>query len=212
MSTTTVLHPQPVVATHHGTHAHVPHKSVRLWVSRCVGLCQPEKIHWCDGSEQEREALIAEGVKQGVFIPLNQKKLPGCYLHRSNPNDVARVEQCTYICTPSEDMAGPTNNWMETQQAYHKLKQLFAGCMKGKTMYVIPFVMGPIGSPLAKVGVQLTDSVYVAVNMGIMTRMGNVAWKQLGKNDEFTRCLHSVGDCNPDRRFICHFPLDNTIW
>ena len=186
--------------------------TVQLWIDECVELCQPDQVHVCTGSREERKHLIDEAVRTGVFIRLNQEKRPGCYLHRSNPNDVARTEQCTFICTPGQDMAGPTNNWMEPRTAYAKLKGLFSGCMKGRTMYVIPFVMGPIGSPLAKVGVQLTDSLYVAVNMGIMTRMGHVAWKQLGDSDEFTRCLHSVGDCNPDRRYICHFPLDNTVW
>src|SRR5262249_40368639 len=147
-----------------------------------------------------------------VLIALNQDKLPGCYLHRSNPNDVARTEQNTFICTPTERLAGPTNNWMEPKQTYAKLRALFSGSMRGRTMYVVPFVMGPVGSPLAKIGVQLTDSIYVAISMGVMTRMGSVAWKQLGDADNFTRCLHSVGDCNPDRRYICHFPLDNTIW
>ncbi|MGD0139473.1 MAG: phosphoenolpyruvate carboxykinase (GTP) [Tepidisphaeraceae bacterium] len=188
-----------------------PH-TVQQWIGQCVALCQPDKIHICTGSATERKTLIEDGVRQGVFIPLNQEKRPGSYLHRSNPNDVARSEQCTFICTPGQDMAGPTNNWMGSKAAYAKLTALFDGCMKGRTMYVIPFVMGPIGSPLAKVGIQLTDSIYVAVNMGIMTRAGHVAWKQLGDSDDFTRCLHSVGDCNPDRRYICHFPLDNTIW
>jgi phosphoenolpyruvate carboxykinase (GTP) len=215
MSTTTTHPHHPHT---HKSHDHQPPKAVRQWVSKCVALCQPDHVQWCDGSTTEKESLLAAGVAQGIFIPLNKDKLPGCYLHRSNPNDVARSEQCTFICTPSKDMAGPTNNWMKTQQAYAKLKPLFAGCMKGKTMYVIPFVMGPIGSPLAKVGVQVTDSIYVAVSMGIMTRMGNVAWKQLAARDdgihepEFTRGLHAVADCNPERRFICHFPLDNTIW
>ncbi|MGA3066801.1 MAG: phosphoenolpyruvate carboxykinase (GTP) [Tepidisphaeraceae bacterium] len=191
---------------------------VKSWVDECMRLVQPRDVFWCDGSSQERAALLARGVKEGVFIALNQQKLPNCYLHRSNPNDVARSEQCTFICTPSQDMAGPTNNWMETRQAYAKLRPLFNGCMKGKTMFVLPFVMGPIGSPLAKVGVQITDSVYVAVNMGIMTRMGQVAWKQLASTAtpdgdiEFTRCLHAVADCDPQRRYICHFPTDNTIW
>lgn len=186
--------------------------SVQQWIDQCIDLCQPDHIHVCTGSSDERRQLIDEAVRTGVFIRLNQEKRPGCYLHRSNPNDVARTEQCTFICTPSQDMAGPTNNWMEPRAGCAKLKELFRACMKGRTLYVIPFVMGPIGSPLAKVGIQLTDSLYVAINMGIMTRMGNVAWKQLGDSDEFTRCLHSVGDCSPDRRFICHFPLDNAVW
>ena len=185
---------------------------VRAWVEQCAALCRPDRVVWLDGSADERQRLIRQGVAEGVFIELNQQKLPGCYLHRSNPNDVARTEQLTFICTPGPDMAGPTNNWMETKAAYAKLRGLFHDCMKGRTMYVVPFVMGPTGSPLAKVGVQLTDSVYVAVSMGLMTRMGDVAWRQLGDSDEFTRCLHSLGDVNPERRYICHFPLDNTIW
>ncbi len=185
---------------------------VRKWVTRTASLCQPDQIYWCDGSAEEKERLIERGLDDGTFIKLNQEKLPNCYLHRSNPNDVARSEQLTFICTPSKDMAGPTNNWMESKQGYALLRGLFDGCMRGRTMYVIPFVMGPIGSPLAKVGVQVTDSVYVAVNMGLMTRMGDVAWKQLGERDDFTRCQHSVGDINPERRYICHFPFDNTIW
>jgi phosphoenolpyruvate carboxykinase (GTP) len=175
-------------------------------------MCGPSEIYWCDGSDQERAALLERAVGEGVLIRLHPTKLPDCYLHRSNPNDVARSEQLTFICAPSEDLAGPTNNWMETRQAYARLRGLFAGCMAGRTMYVVPFVMGPIGSPLAKVGVQLTDSIYVAISMRTMTRMGVVAWEQLGESDEFTRCLHSLGDVNPQRRYICHFPADNTIW
>jgi phosphoenolpyruvate carboxykinase (GTP) len=194
---------------------------VKKWIDECAVLCEPRDVYWCDGSAEENQTLLARGKNEGVFIELNQQKLPGCYLHRSNPNDVARTEQLTFICTPSQDMAGPTNNWMEPRQAYGKLRGLFNGCMRGRTMFVVPFVMGPIGSPLAKVGVQLTDSVYVAVSMGIVTRMGDLAWRQLAAGaspedpnaePEFTRCLHSVGDCNPERRYICHFPLDNTIW
>lgn len=192
----------------------VPHVNshVRKWIDQCVELCQPSQIQWCDGTPEERQALLERGAQDGTLVRLNQEKLPGCYLHRSNPNDVARTEQLTFICTASQDMAGPTNNWMETKAAYAKLRPLFAGSMRGRTIYVVPFVMGPIGSPLAKVGVQLTDSLYVAVSMGVVTRMGNVAWRQLGESDEFTRCLHSLGDVNPERRYICHFPLDNTIW
>jgi phosphoenolpyruvate carboxykinase (GTP) len=186
--------------------------TVQRWIDECIELCRPLRVHVCTGTRDERRRLIDEGVRTGVFIRLNQEKRPGCYLHRSNPNDVARTEQRTFICTPSRDMCGPTNNWMEPKSAYAKLRGLFRGCMKGRTMYVIPFVMGPIGSPMAKVGIQLTDSIYVAVNMSIMTRMGHIAWRQLGDSEEFTRCLHSVGDCDPQRRYICHFPLDDTIW
>jgi phosphoenolpyruvate carboxykinase (GTP) len=188
----------------------VPPK-VRTWVEECAALCGPQKIVWCDGSVAEREQLLGRAVTEGVLTSLNPKLRPGCYLHRSNPNDVARSEHLTFICTPGADMAGPTNNWIETKAAYAKMKVLFDGCMAGRTMYVIPFVMGPVGSPLSRVGVQVTDSIYVAVSMGIMTRMGTVAWQQLGPDGDFTRCLHSLGDVNPDRRFICHFPLDNTI-
>src|ERR1700722_7571021 len=154
-------------------------RHVQAWIDQCIELCQPDNVFWCDGSPEEKQTLLNRGVKDGVFIELNQQKLPNCYLHRSNPNDVARSEQATFICTPSQDMAGATNNWMEVRSAYAKLKGLFSGCMKGRTMYVVPFVMGPIGSQLAKVGIELTDSIYVAVSMGIMTRMGAVAWKQL---------------------------------
>ncbi|MDB5290319.1 MAG: Phosphoenolpyruvate carboxykinase, partial [Phycisphaerales bacterium] len=185
---------------------------VRQWIARCVEMCQPDSVYLCDGSAAQQQELLDRGTSDGTLIRLNQQKLPGCYLHRSNPNDVARSEQNTFICTPSEDMSGPTNNWMEARAAYAKLRGLFDGCMRGRTMYIVPFVMGPVGSPLAKVGVQLTDSLYVAVSMAVMTRMGDVAWKQLGDGDEWTRCLHSLGDVNPERRYICHFPQDNTIW
>jgi phosphoenolpyruvate carboxykinase (GTP) len=187
-----------------------PH--VRRWIEECIELCKPDHVVYCDGSIEERQRMFEQGVRDGTFIRLNQEKLPGCYLHRSNPNDVARSEHLTFICAPSPDMVGVTNNWMEPKAAYAKLRPMFDGCMRGRTMYVIPFVMGPVGSPLAKVGVQLSDSLYVAVSMGIMTRMGQVAWRQLGGSDDFTRCLHSLLDVNPDRRYVCHFPLDNTIW
>ncbi|HSI33428.1 MAG TPA: phosphoenolpyruvate carboxykinase (GTP) [Tepidisphaeraceae bacterium] len=190
----------------------IANASVRKWVEQCIELCLPDRVHVCDGSLAERDALYAQGLRDGTFVKLNPQKWPGCYYHRSNSNDVARTEHLTFICTPSADTAGPTNNWMKDKDAYAKLRGLFHGCMKGRTMYVVPFVMGPIGSPLAKVGVEITDSLYVAVNMQIMTRMGRVAWDQLGDSDEWTRCLHSVGDVNPDRRYVCHFPFDNTIW
>jgi phosphoenolpyruvate carboxykinase (GTP) len=187
-------------------------RHARQWIDECIALCKPDKVLWCDGSLQERAAMFEQGCRDGVFIKLNQQKLPGCYLHRSNQNDVARTEHLTFICTPSQDLAGVTNNWMNDKAAYAKLRPLYDGCMRGRTMYVVPFIMGPQGSPLAKVGIELTDSLYVAANMGIMTRMGAVAWQQLGDSAEFTRCLHSLGDVNPERRYICHFPKDNTIW
>jgi phosphoenolpyruvate carboxykinase (GTP) len=182
------------------------------WVKEMAQLTKPDNIVWCDGSEEEKRRLTELAVKEGVLEPLDHKKLPGCYLHRSNPNDVARVENLTFICTPKKEDAGPTNNWMAPSEAYAKLRGLFDGSMKGRTMYVVPYVMGPIGSPLAKVGIELTDSVYVVLNMRIMTRMGKVALQQLGNSNEFNRGLHSTLDCNPERRFICHFPQDNTIW
>ena len=188
---------------------------VKNWVNEMAELCKPDRVLWIDGSAAERAELFKQGVADGTFIQLNQKKWPDCYYHRSNSNDVARTEHLTFICTPSDDLVGPTNNYMNDRLAYAKLRPLFDACMTGRTMYVIPFVMGPIGAPLAKVGFQLTDSIYVVQNMGLMTRMGEVAYQQLeqsGHPDDFTRCLHSVADCSPDRRYICHFPLDNTIW
>ena len=196
----------------HAALASIPNAHVRRWVEECIELCQPDNLYICNGSKQEKQSLLEEGCKAGIFIKLNEKKLPGCYFHRSNPNDVARVEHLTFICGPSDDIAGVTNNYMNDKEATAKMKGLYHGCMKGRTMYVVPFIMGPLGSPLAKVGIEITDSLYVAVNMGIMTRMGDVAWKQLADSDEFTECLHSIGDCNPERRYICHFPIDNRIW
>ncbi len=189
-----------------------PNEQVRQWVDQCAAMCRPDSVVWCDGSKAQKTQFTQQAVKEGTLIELNQEKLPGCYLHRSHPNDVARSEKSTFICAPNEETAGPTNNWMNDKEAYAKLTGLFHGCMKGRTMYVIPFVMGPLGSPHAKVGVQLTDSLYVVLSMGIMTRMGEVAWRQLGDGEEFTRCLHSLGDMNPERRYICHFPRDNTVW
>ena len=182
------------------------------WVAEVAKLTKPAAVVWCDGSEQERHRLTEQAVAAGTLIPLNPQKLPGCYLHRSNPNDVARVEHLTFICSRTKEGAGPTNNWMAPDEAYSKLRKLFDGAMKGRTMYVVPYIMGPVGSPYAKVGIELTDSVYVALNMRIMTRMGAIALEMLGDSNDFNRGLHSVGDLSPDRRFICHFPEDNTIW
>jgi len=181
------------------------------WVEEVRSLCEPSRVFWCDGSEQEKDHLTRQAVADGVLIELNQAKLPGCYYHRSDPNDVARVEQCTFICTPGKDDAGPTNNWAEPRAMYTKLYDMLRGAMKGRTMYVIPYLMGPPGSPLTKVGIEITDSIYVVLNMRIMSRMGQVALAQLGAGDDFNRGVHSMLDLNPDRRFICHFPQDNTI-
>jgi phosphoenolpyruvate carboxykinase (GTP) len=182
------------------------------WVKECAGLTKPDRIEWCDGSASERRRLIEEAVGSGVLIALNQEKRPNCYLHRSNPNDVARTEDVTFVCTPTREGAGVTNNWMAPDAAYSKLRALLAGSMAGRTMYVIPYVMGPLGSPFAKVGVEITDSIYVALSMGIMTRMGAAALEMLGTSDDFNRGLHCTLDLDPKKRFICHFPQDNTIW
>ncbi len=182
------------------------------WVAEVVRLTKPDRVEWCDGSEEERQRLYKQAVAAGILIPLNQRKRPGCYLHRSNPNDVARSENLTFICTPNKEDAGPTNNWMAPDEAYARLRGWFDGSMRGRTMYVVPYIMGPADSPFAKVGVELTDSIYVALNMGYMTRMGTVALDMLGASDDFNRGLHSTLDCDPQRRLICHFPQDNTIW
>src|SRR5579863_4553467 len=182
------------------------------WVDEMTRLTKPERVVWCDGSEEERQRLTEQAVAEGVLIALSPDKWPGCYLHRSNPNDVARVEQLTFICTPTRDEAGPTNNWMPPIDAYRKLSALFDGSMKGRTLYVVPYVMGPVDSPISKVGVELTDSIYVVLNMRIMTRMGSIALQRLGTSNDFSRGLHSMLDVDPERRYICHFPQDNTVW
>ncbi len=182
------------------------------WVADMAALTKPDKLVWCDGSEDEKKRLTEESLAAGILLSLNQTKLPGCHLARSNPNDVARVEQLTFICTPTKDEAGPTNNWMAPKEAYDKLGKLFDGSMKGRTMYVVPYVMGPVGSKMSKIGIEITDSPYVVLNMRIMTRMGKAALTMLGDGDDFNRGLHSTLDVSPERRFICHFPQDNTIW
>jgi phosphoenolpyruvate carboxykinase (GTP) len=182
------------------------------WVNEMAKMCQPDQIYWCDGSADEAKALLDEAIATGVLIPLDPKKRPNSYLHRSNPNDVARSEELTFICTPTKAEAGPTNNWMEPADAYRKLAGIFDGAMKGRTMYVVPYVMGAADSPFAKVGIELTDSIYVVLNMRMMARVGKVALDRLGASDDFNRGLHSVADCDPERRFICHFPQDDTIW
>jgi phosphoenolpyruvate carboxykinase (GTP) len=182
------------------------------WVEECAKLTRPDQIVWCDGSEAERDRLTKQAVAAGVLIPLNHEKRPNCYLHRSNPNDVARTEQLTFVCTPTKEEAGPTNNWAEPAATYAKIRGWIDGGMRGRTMYVVPYVMGPLGSSFSRVGVELTDSVYVALNMRIMTRMGKPALQQLGDSDNFNKGLHCTLDLNPERRLICHFPQDNTIW
>ncbi len=187
-----------------------PH--VKEWVDRMAAMCQPNEIYWCDGSEEERQRLTATAIERGELIELNQKKLPGCYLHRTAAHDVARTEHLTYICTSFQGDAGETNSWMSPRTAYRKAREIFAGSMKGRTMYVVPFAMGPVGSPFSKIGIELTDSIYVVLNMRIMTRMGKAALDSLGPRGEFTRCLHSKADLDVNRRLILHFPEDNAIW
>ena len=188
------------------------HPAIQRWVDEIAKLTTPAQVVYCDGSEAEKDRLIKECLATGELIELNQSKLPGCYLHRSAAHDVARTEHLTFVCTHDKDAAGPNNNWMSPADARAKVTPLFSGAMKGRTMYVVPFLMGPPGSRFSKVGVEITDSKYVVLNMRIMTRVGAVALEHLGQSDDFTRCLHSLGDLSPDRRFIMHFPEDNTVW
>jgi phosphoenolpyruvate carboxykinase (GTP) len=190
----------------------IRNKAMQGWVEEISALTTPSQVVHCDGSEAEKERLIQECLKSGELIELNQKKLPGCYLHRSAPHDVARTEHLTFVCTENKDDAGPNNNWMSPADAREKLTGLYRGAMKGRTLYVAPFLMGPPGSRFSKVGVEITDSKYVVLNMRVMTRMGRVALEHLGEDGDFTRCLHSLGDLSPERRFICHFPQDNVVW
>ncbi|MBS5571682.1 MAG: phosphoenolpyruvate carboxykinase (GTP) [Clostridiales bacterium] len=185
---------------------------VNEWVEQMAKMTQPDSIVWIDGSEEERERLTKQAVSTGEMMELNSEKLPGCLYHRTAENDVARVEHLTFICTSRKEDAGPTNNWMEKSAAYAKLGTLFAGCMKGRTMYVIPYIMGPAFSEFSKVGIEITDSIYVVLNMRIMTRMGKVAMDMLGDSPNFVKGLHSKGELDPEKRFICHFPEDNAIW
>ena len=194
------------VSAGQATNAHV-----LAFVEQTARLCQPDRIWWCDGSETEKDALTKMALATGVLVELNQDKWPGCYYHRSDRNDVARVEQCTFICTPTREEAGPTNNWMDPKEMRARLGALLTGCMKGRTLYVVPYLMGPLGSPLSKVGIEITDSIYVLLSMGIMTRMGDIALKQLGDGDDFNRGIHSYLDLNPYHRIIAHFPHENAI-
>ena len=187
-------------------------KTVLNWIDEMKAMCDPDKVVWIDGSEEQLEALRAEAVSTGEMIKLNQEKLPGCYYHRTAENDVARVEDRTFICTPTEEEAGPINNWMAPDEMYAKLKALYKGSMKGRTMYVIPYSMGPVGSPFSKIGIELSDSIYVVLNMAIMTRVGKKVIDQLGDDSDFVKCLHAKKDVNPDDRYIVQFPQDSTIW
>lgn len=190
----------------------IQNTKAQRWIDEMAELCQPDNIVYIDGSEEERQRLRSHAFETGELIELDQDKLPGCTLHRTAQNDVARTEHLTFICTPTKEEAGPTNNWMDPQEAYAKVGDLFRGSMKGRTMYVIPFLMGVPGSPFNKIGIELTDSIYVVLNMRIMTRMGQVALDELGEDGEFTKGLHCRGELDIERRYIMHFPQDNTIW
>ena len=187
-------------------------KNVLKWVDEMVALCKPDKVVWIDGSEEQMKALRDEAIATGEMIELNQEKLPGCLYHRTAPNDVARVEDRTFICSKKKEDAGPTNNWKDPEEMHALLNKLYDGVMKGRTMYVIPYSMGPIGSKMSKVGVEVSDSLYVVLNMDIMTRMGRQAFVQLGdESNDFVRGLHSKADVDPENRYIVHFPEENSI-
>ena len=186
-------------------------KTILAWIDEMKALVNPDQVVWIGGSEEQLEELRKEAVESGEMIKLNQEKLPGCYYHRTAPNDVARVEDRTLICSRKEEDAGPTNHWKEPQEAYKMLYDIARGSYKGRTMYVIPYSMGPVGSPLAKIGVELTDSIYVVLNMSIMTRVGQKVMDVLGDSNDWVRGLHCKCDVDPEKRWICQFPEDNTI-
>ncbi len=198
-------------------------KDVIRWVDRITRLCGPDRVHWVDGSEEENQALFRMMVDRGICIKLNEKKRPNSYLFRSDPKDVARVESRTFICSVSRNDAGPTNNWMPPEEMKERINKLAEGCMKGRTLYVIPFSMGPIGSPISKIGIEITDSPYVVVNMRIMTRVSKEIYDVLGDNRDYVRCVHSVGvpihkpeddvpwPCDPSNTYIAHLPEEKTI-
>ncbi len=186
-------------------------EALNRWVDDVARLTRPDSIHWCDGSDAESEALTASMVADGTLLPLNPSTHPGCHLHRSHPADVARVEHLTLVCTTERDDAGPNNHWMAPAEAHAKIDALFDGCMQGRTLYVVPYCMGPIDSPLSRCGVEITDSPYVVANMRIMTRMGAAALARIEREGSFVKGLHSIGELDPERRFIMHFPEELTI-
>jgi phosphoenolpyruvate carboxykinase (GTP) len=181
------------------------------WVDSVARLTQPEDIHWCNGSESEFKRLVNQMNRTGELVELDQETYPHCYLHRSHPSDVARVEHLTYVCTTNRADAGSNNNWLDPEEAHGEIDALFEGVMQGRTMYVIPYCMGPIDSPYARLGVEITDSAYVVINMKLMTRMGATALARIEKEGQFVKGLHSTGDLDPDKRFIMHFPEELTI-
>ncbi len=192
--------------------AKTENKALLAWIDEMAALTAPDKIVWVTEGEAQIEALKEEAVATGLMERLNEEKLPGCLLHRTKPNDVARVEARTFICTTKKEMAGPTNNWVEKNEMYARLRPLAEGGMRGRTMYVVPYIMGQAGSPFAKVGIELTDSIYVVLNMNIMTRMGQIALDQLGSSADFVKGLHCSLDVDEENRYIVQFPEDNTIW
>jgi len=185
--------------------------ALQQWVNEVAQHTQPDNIVWCNGSEEEYQGFIDMMLADGTLTKLNHEEYPNCYLHRSDPRDVARVEGATMICTKNEDDAGPNNIWMEPSAAHAKIDEMFAGCMQGRTMYVVPYCMGPIASPISRCGVELTDSPYVVANMKIMTRMGQQALERIEKEGVFVKGQHSTGELDPDRRFIMHFPEELSI-
>src|SRR6516164_186771 len=185
---------------------------MEAWAEEAARLTKPERVIFCDGSEAENEAVLHEMLKHADSLRLHEKTYPNCYLHRSNANDVARTEHLTFICTPEKDDAGPTNNWMDPVAAKFKVGSLLDGAMRGRTMYVVPYIMGPADSPISRVGVEVTDSAYVVANMRIMARIGKVATDRLGNSSDFVPGLHSLGDLDPLRRYIVHFPEERLIW
>ena len=185
--------------------------ALNRWVDDVARLTRPARIHWCDGSDAENAALVAQMEADGTLVRLNESTHPRSWLHRSHPEDVARVEHLTFVCTPEQDDAGPNNHWMAPAEAHARIDALFEGCMEGRTLYVIPYCMGPIDSPLSRCGVEITDSPYVVANMRIMTRMGAAALARIERDGTFVKGLHAIGELDPNRRFIMHFPEELTI-